>query len=97
MNKKLTFTTIIISALILSACTPPSTKKPPQIQSDNTAPQQTIQVDDNEAVTQVISADASVDEEDLLPQPTVSQSTELDDLEQELNDTQILEEDFSDL
>jgi len=78
MNKKITFATIIVLSLILSACSLTPAKKSTEIQTDDSTPQQTAQPTPS-------------------PQPAVSQSTELDDLEQELNDTLILEEDFSDL
>ena len=99
MNKKTIFTTIIISALILSACNIAPAKKTVKTPSKKVVLEQDLQVDNGETEkpveTKVVSE--SEGEEDSLSQPTTSQSTELDDLEQELNDTQIPEEDFSDL
>ena len=47
--------------------------------------------------SEIESSQAQLPTEEPLPQPTISQSTELTDLEKELNAIQILEEDFSDL
>ena len=88
MNQRITLITIIISSLLLSACSLTPVPKPAEIQTDNSISQQAVRTTTNETKDQEPTSS---------PQPTVSQSTELGDLEQELNDTQILEEDFSDL
>ncbi len=81
MNKKMTTTLVILSSLLLSAC----------VLRPQTPEQMLDSIAEDEAPA------SPVTNEDSLSQPTISESTELDVLQKELDAIDILEEDFSDI
>lgn len=89
MSKKILFLSLLIaSGVLVAGCSKKSSSDAEMMQNTETQME--------EAVTPE-TAEGMKAQEEMMKEPTISNSTNTDDLSKELNDTQIKTEDFSDL